>query len=184
MKRRILVPKTAPDVTDVIFLAGPVAGTGGWQNDAIRYILQKHPSVHIAFPDYSGSLADDLKPLVLTSQIYNFKYQLDWEHYYLERAENPEHEGCILFWLSGQKIDMPISNETDYVRTYARDTRPELGAWGFGNLRHNPSAHVVIGGENGFDGIDIVRRNFAKYAPHVKFQNSLEDTCDDALKFC
>ncbi len=97
--------------------------------------------------------------------------------------EISEDKGAILFWLPKQSGEMKISKESGFARTYARDTRPEIGGWGWGNLRHNPKAHVAIGGEEGFDGLSVVRRNFAKYAPQIPFRDNLEDVCKDALRF-
>jgi len=73
--------------------------------------------------------------------------------------------------------------ETGFQRTYARDTRPETGGWGWGLLRFNPNAHVAVGGEKEFDGIDVIRRNFAKYAPQIPFRDNLEQTCTDAMRY-
>lgn len=178
---RIIVPKNNVNTYNepVIFLAGPVSNGNSWQNKAIEIIKSKNPHTYIAFPDYAGIL-DEKWIKWSEKQGCLFEYQLEWEQHYLEIAEN---NGAILFWLPKQSREMSISKESGFTRTYARDTRPETGAWGWGLLRCQPKAHVAVGGEEGFDGLSVMRRNFKKYAPHIPFRNNLELVCEDALKF-
>jgi hypothetical protein len=163
----------------VIFLAGPVNCGNGWQNAAIGFLKRKNPRVYIAVPDYAEIL-DEKWVKWSERQGCLFDFQLDWEQHYLEIAEK---NGAILFWLPKQSAEMPISKESGFVHPYAQDTRPETGAWGWGNLRHNPKAHVAIGGEEGYSGLRTTKKNFAKYAPHIPFRNNLEQVCEDAFSF-
>ena len=173
MVNRIIFPKDKVEVDEVIFLAGPVFAGGGWQNKAIEYIRKENSKVYIAVPDYGREIRSVYG---LDSEKFGniFDRQLEWEQHYLEIAEK---SGAILMWLPEQKEISPVG------RIYARDTRPEIGGYGWGSLRHVPSLHVAVGGEEGFDGLDVQRRNFAKYAPHIKFNETLEATCDSALEF-
>jgi hypothetical protein len=177
MENQIIVPKSNVGVGEVIFLAGPVSAGGGWQNEAIKYISSLNSNIPIAVPDYSGVLTGSYQFLG-SGEV--FETQLEWEQHYLEIAEK---NGAILMWFPGQEKEMPISNNTGFPRTYARDTRPEIGGWGWGSLRHNPNLHVAVGGEEGFDGLYVQKRNFMKYAPHIKFNGTLEDTCRCAVDF-
>ena len=179
MTNRIILPKDKVEVDEVIFLAGPVRAGGEWQNKAIEYIRKKNSEVYIAVPDYGVAIKSVYgKNSEKSGKV--FQSQLDWEQYYLEIAEK---KGSILLWLAGQTEEMPINEKTRYHKPHARDTRPEIGGWGWGSLRHNPSLHVAVGGEEGFDGLSVQRRNFAKYASHIPFRETLEETCEDALKF-
>ena len=181
MANRIIVPKNKIETNGepVIFLAGPVSCAGGWQNDAIRILGSNDYRAYIAVPDYDRILS----PVYIDGSEKSskpFQYQLEWEQHYLEIAEN---NGAILFWLPQQVIETTVDQKTRFHRTYARDTRPETGGWGWGLLRCRQNAHVAIGGENGFDGIDVIKRNFARYAHHIPFRDKLEDVCADALRF-
>jgi len=51
-------------------------------------------------------------------------------------------------------------------------------------LRCRPEAHVAVGGEDGFDGLDVIKENYYVFAPHISFRDNLEDVCLDALQFC
>ncbi|VVB79120.1 Uncharacterised protein [uncultured archaeon] len=177
----IIIPKMNVNTygEPVIFLAGPVNRGNGWQNRAIEIIKSQNPRIYIAVPDYSGML-DEKWTKWSERQGCLFDSQLEWEQYYLEIAEK---NGAILFWLPKQDGEMPISRESGFTQPYAQDTRPETGAWGWGNLRHNPKAHVAVGGEEGYSGLRTTRRNFAKYASHIPFRDKLEQVCDDALGF-
>ena len=181
MTNRIIIPKGKIEINkdSLIFLAGPVNCAGGWQNEAIEIIRKKNSQIYIAVPDYGKILHEDY---IINSEraVHKFNHQLDWEHHYLEIAEK---QGAILFWLAKQKIDMPISPETGFRKVYARDTRGELGAWGWGLLRHKPSSPIAIGAQEGYSGLDVTKRNFTKYAAHIPFRNNLEETCNDALRF-
>lgn len=181
MTNRIIIPKYRVDLNGrpVVFLAGPVRNAGAWQKDAVSIIRRENQDVHIAIPDYANMLGDEITSNSERSSD-KFDYQLDWEHHYLEHAEN---NGAILFWLKKQTGEMPISKESGYVQPYAQDTRPETGGWGWGLLRCRPNAHVAIGGEEGYSGLSTTRRNFAKYAKHIPFRDNLEQVCEDALKF-
>ena len=77
---------------------------------------------------------------------------------------------------------MNINAVTGFPQPYARDTRPELGRYGWGALRHNLNYPVVVGGEDNFDGIDVIKRNFLSAKPDFVFQKSLRETCEEAVK--
>ncbi len=173
MANRIILPKDKVEVDEVIFLAGPVFAGGGWQNEAIENIRSQNSRVYIAVPDYSG-VVDEVYRNSAEKSEEKFQRQLRWEQHYLGIAEK---NGAILFWLPAQKETSPSG------RIYARDTRPEIGGYGWGLLRNNIKAHVAVGGEEGFDGLDVQRRNFEFYAPHIKFNKTLVETCDCALEF-
>jgi hypothetical protein len=181
MSNKIIVPKNKVETLDtpVIFLAGPIACAGGWQNRAIEIIRKQTSVPYIVVPDY-GSILDLEYVEDLEKTTTSFDYQLEFEQYYLEIAEK---NGAILIWHARQLTEMSIDKQTGFTKPYARDTRGESGGWGWGSLRHCPNLHVAVGGEDEYSGISVVRRNFAKYAPQTPFRNNLEQTCEDALKF-
>jgi hypothetical protein len=181
MSNRIIIPKYNVDLNNepVIFLAGPVRNGGGWQKDALRIIRSKNSNVYIAIPDYANILGDEILSNSKKSLEF-FHSQLEWEQNYLEIAEN---KGAILFWLPKQIGEMPISKESGFIKPYAQDTRSETGGWGWGLLRCKPKAHITIGGQEGYSGLSVTKRNFTKYAPHIPFRDNLEQVCEDALGF-
>jgi hypothetical protein len=181
MANRILLPRDKVELNGnpVLFLLGPVFAAGGWQKKAVNIIRSKNSSAYIAIPDYSGFINGEMRASSERAETC-FDRQLHWEQHYLGIAEN---NGAIVSWLPKQLEQMPISKNTGFPQTYARDTRPETGGWGWGLLRCRPQAHVAVGGETGFDGLEVTKENYRVFAPHIPFRNNLEDVCYDALKF-
>jgi len=128
MANKIILPKDKVELNHdpVLFLLGPVFAAGGWQKKAVEIIRSKNSSVYIAIPDYAGIISGELRANSEKAEIC-FDRQLHWEQYYLKMAEN---NGAIMSWLPKQLEQMPISKDTGFYRTYARDTRPETGGWG------------------------------------------------------
>jgi len=77
-----------------------------------------------------------------------------------------------MFWLPNQLV--PNCN-----RAYGRDTRGELGEWRGVSRFSKP--RLVIGGEESFDGYDVIKRNFLAVNSEMKFYSTLEDTCSAAI---
>src|ERR1051326_8779002 len=105
------IPETAGR-TSVLFLAGPIQGTGDWQAEARKIIHAKRPDVLVASPrrDYVPGTFD-------------YGQQVDWETYHLRLAAA---NGVILFWLAREEEHIPS-------RAYAQTSRFELGEW---KIRH------------------------------------------------
>jgi hypothetical protein len=164
---RVILPKKRSEIDDaLIFLAGPISNAPLWQDKAIEILRGLDKSIYIASPhksDVSSHNESDKDGIFLK--------QLDWEVEYLEKASK---NGAILFWL-------PTAQSHDCKRSYARDTRGELGEWR-GRLMHDKSIKIAIGGEDEFDGFDIIKRNFLRVKPDMKFYSTLEETCIQALK--
>lgn len=166
---KLILPKSKIDLDNkVIFLAGPITGAPKWQDEAVKYINNMDDKIYIASPrrdmteqNMSNSVKGD----------ENFNRQLEWERYYLDRAAQ---NGSILFWL-------PKSDKHDCNRSYARDTRGELGEWR-GRMMYNKSLNIIIGGEEDFDGLDIIKRNFQAVREKFEIYSSLEETCAEAVK--
>lgn len=177
---KILLPKTYVDIhkdTPVFFLAGPVRGGDDWQLQCIKLIeeMMREKDFYIAIPYFVQILSDD--HLCLLNRVHGeenkFDRQLNWERYYLDIASK---QGCIIFWLPEQS---KINPRPDGV--YARDTMGELGEWR-GVMMNNSNCKVVVGGEDEFDGFDIISRNF-KLALGNDFEihKTLEDTVKGAV---
>lgn len=147
----------------MIFLAGPISNAPLWQDEAINIIRKIDKNIYIASPHKRDNNISESDVI--------FNKQLEWERHYLEIASK---RGAILFWL-------PVARQHDCNMTYARDTRGELGEWR-GRMAYDEDINVVIGGEEKFDGIDIIKRNFLAIMPNMKFYSTLEETCMQALK--
>jgi len=173
----LIIPRYKLEVQGrTIFLAGPIQGTSIWRNKATEYLFKRNKEIYVASPDIRVKKASGQNE-VFSSE--TFRYQLDWECYYLDQASK---KGAILFWLPNQTENMPLNEETGFPQPYARDTRPETAGWGWKLLESNPEAKVVIGGERNFDGWDVIKRNFLRIRPSMKFYSTLEETCDEALR--
>jgi hypothetical protein len=101
----------------------------------------------------------------------DFDKRLNWERHYLKIASR---QGAILAWL-------PNETQHDCEKVYGRDTRGELGEWR-GRLVYDSSIKLVLGGEPGFDGIEMIKRNFLAVSPDMKFYSTLEETCAEAAR--
>ncbi len=153
----------APDYVEIrgplIFLAGPIQGAEHWQNDAIKLIHSKRPGINIASPrrDY------------IDGEFVHEK-QVDWETHYLREAGK---NGVILFWLSRER-------HHNHERPFAQISRFEIAEW---KVRHErDGAKLVVGIEEGFTGARYLRRRFSQDCPDVPILESLDQTCDVALK--
>jgi len=154
----VYIPETARE-TPVIFLAGPIQGTGDWQAEARKIIHTKRPEVIVASPrrDYLPG---------------EFEYgkQVDWETHHLRRAAQ---NGAILFWLAREEEHVPS-------RAYAQTSRFELGEW---KIHHQQNGvKLVIGIEKGFPGEKYIRRRFSQDCPEVPILETLSETCARALE--
>jgi len=179
MTGKIILPNTKISnlKAPLIFLAGPIKGAGNWQNRAIEILQSLNPTTYIASPNMQVQ-SNHLENQARSNEL-NFQYQLDWERYYLKKASET---GAIMFWLPTQIEAMPISKKSGFPTVYARDTRPETSGWGWKLLETNSNARVIIRGEEGFDGYDVIKRNFLAIKPNTTFHSTLEQTCQEAIK--
>lgn len=148
----------------VIFLAGPIQGAHSWQEEAIEIIHSLDSNICIANPRRQNiEIKGDF-----TTGMYN--EQVDWETFHLRKAgEN----GCVMFWLAKE-------SSHDCSRAYAQTTRFELAEW---KARHEfLKANLVIGIEDGFTGAKYIRRRFMQDCPEVPICDSLEETCEQAVR--
>lgn len=126
----------------LVYLAGPVLGGGGWQEEAIDLLATKVKNPLIACPmlfhfphKYAGSqISQGEEP--------PYENQIEWEQHFMYLATI---EGCLLFWLP---------KECEPYRTrhpYAMITRDEIGAWRT-HKKYVPHMRMVVGIEDGFPG--------------------------------
>ncbi len=181
MIKRIILPKTyvLTDNASLIFLAGPIKGAPRWQDKGIETIHTINNQIYVVSP--SNKVREEYLEDRLRGTKSDFPYQLNFERHYLKSASESK-KGAIIFWLPKQREPMPINPETDFTQPYARDTRPETAGWGWKLLESNPKANVIVGGEEGFDGFDVIKRNFLAVKPDMKFYSTLEETCLEAIK--
>lgn len=126
----------------LVFLAGPIQGTGDWQKEAIRILRETAPEVNIANPR-RGKLEND----------FDYAEQVDWETRHLAQAGR---DGVIFFWLARETVHDPR-------RAYAQTSRLELGEWMSASARNE--AQLVVGIEEGFFGARYIRHRMAQKCP-------------------
>ncbi len=157
---KILLPPEIKKVNPpLIFLAGPIQGAEHWQNEAIKIIQKLNPNINIASPrrDYLDGE-------------FVYEAQVDWETHYLNEAAQ---KGLILFWLAKEA-------EHDGKRSYAQTSRFELAEW---KIKHERDrVKLVLGIEDGFTGAQYIRHRFSQDCPEIRILDSLEKTCEMAVK--
>jgi hypothetical protein len=152
------IPETAREIP-VIFLAGPIQGTGDWQSEARKLIHARRPEVIVASP----------RRTYLPGE-FDYGKQVDWETHHLRRAAQ---NGAILFWLAREEEHVPS-------RAYAQTSRFELAEW---KMRHErDGVKIVIGIEKGFSGERYIRRRFSQDCPEVPLLETLLETCERTLE--
>ncbi len=177
---KIILPKEHVGLFDygdlpLFFLAGPVLGGGDWQYSMcgeIRSQLGERDFL-VAIPQrYNQN--HFLRNFKVSGKTGVYEHQLDWERYYLYLASG---HGCIIFWLPEESKTNPRSDGLPY----AMDTRGELGEWR-GRLRNDHFLRIVVGGEKGFPGLDVIGRNFkAAIHPDFPIYKSIRETVSAAL---
>ncbi|MBN1923482.1 MAG: hypothetical protein JW791_01840 [Nanoarchaeota archaeon] len=174
---KLLVPLRSinllEDETPVLFLAGPINSAPPWQEEAIRLVKELADyELYIACPKYE--LSNNFRDIIVNEDgpidAPCFEKQLLWERYYMHFAAS---SGALMFWL-------PKPARHDCERTYARDTRGELGE--YRGLMQYGGLNVVIGGEEGFDGLKVIKENFLDALMSMRFYETLEDTVKAALE--
>lgn len=159
MKSLIFPPDYPEHELPHIFLAGPIQGTWDWQEAAIK-ILQKS--------EISFAIASPRKEYL--DKTFDYNAQVDWETHHLQKAGQ---NGVILFWLAREQEHFP-------ERAYAQTSRFELAEW---KMKHQQEGiNLVLGIEEGFSGARYIRRRFGQDCPDIQIQDTLEDTCQEALK--
>jgi hypothetical protein len=145
-----------PEVTPVVFLAGPIQGTWDWQQTAsAKLACVLGDSAVIASPrrDYE----QDGIPFV-------YETQVDWETVWLRRAAR---HGVVSFWLAAQTQPTP-------GRAYAQTSRFELGEW-VARAVHGRAVRLQVGIEAGFGNERYIRRRLGQDLPQSMICDSLDD---------
>ncbi len=206
-KRRVKVGIAELKHAHLYFLAGPIRGVRGgygyWQAKAIEYLAAEDPGCYIVCPcrhtlnqTISTSwfnLQEHGLPENAADSIPEFASQTLWERYYLEKAAR---YGSIIFWLAEEDKMYPRPKDQG---PYGRDTYGELGEWRV-RAKYNigehglpiinsqsvmdslPKLNVVVGGEAGFHGIDVIEKNWkALHGSDFILHKSLEQTLNAAI---
>ncbi len=155
---RIIVPKYCPDLREFedlpfFFLGGPIRGGGDWQHEMVVHLRQATDGNCVIACPARWNNTHPLAGYFLQEGADIFDRQLDWERHYLARAAWHTPRGCILFWAEEQRE--PRAPEAG---PYGRDSYGELGEWR-AHMFYRKETRVVIGGEEGFSGLDMVERN-------------------------
>lgn len=150
----------------IIFLAGPIQGSTEWHEEfierlqrALKYI-KINKNIIICSPK---RLKKDYK--------FDYNEQIDWESYYLEKSGK---QGIIVFWLAkeSEKID---------GRSYAQTTRFEIGEW-WSKGQKIKDFKIVIGAEQGFDGVKYITKKFTDSYPNFKMNTNIDDMITEIIK--
>lgn len=208
MRKNLILPKNGVVLNlkrggeRLYFLAGPIRGAGDWQAKAIKMLTEKDPSCIIAcpcrytkdhelfnlsLPETYYTESDDEREI--PTLLLKFPNQTLWERYYLERAS---YHGCIIFWLPCEDKENPRKNEDG---PYARDTYGEIGRWGikssnpyqFSFESHLPRVNVVIGAEENFPGLSVIKKNLEEDHSKTPFfpitiLSSFEENISEAIR--
>jgi len=163
MEKRVILPKTYVENIEkpLIFLAGPIRDARDWQEPAINYITSNNKEVIIANPRWDAS--EYIWNLAISGKTGYFNRQRAWEMHYLDIAQ---HNGAVLFWLADALGLM---------------TRLELGELMI-EYKHDNSTKFCVGGEKKFSDIETIRYELSRYAPDKKIFETLEETCQEAIK--
>ena len=176
-KREIRSEEWPSGKTLRFFLGGPIRGGGDWQHQMCLTLQALNDDCLICCPcrwDETHRLAK----YFLLGKEAGYTHQLAWERDQLNWI-GAGTDSCIIFWLPVQCEPRPSEQGP-----YARDTYGELGEWrGRMMKKPYPSVRMVVGGEPGFPGLDVITRNF-RHAVSGDFPvyPTMEETAEAAVK--
>jgi len=168
----IILPNTYVQDLDrpLIFLLGPVRCGPLWQDDAIEYLLSQDKNILIANP--RRSVKESLKPYVISGNDSIFQRQREWEWHYQDKTSM---KGVLMFWL-------PQEANHSCEKSYALMTSNEFGHW-TAMYQTNRNINLVFGTDGKFNEWKTFQYDLQRKAPDIVVQNSLEETCRQALNF-
>ncbi len=168
---KVIIPKTYVENIEapLIFLAGPIRSAPNWQDKAIEILLNQNTELVIASP--RRGIRDEIAPYIKTGDENYFPRQRAWERHYLDLASKT---GAILFWLPGEE-------EHNCEKAYGAMTRVEIGQW-MSNYKNNNSIRFCVGSDGNFSELGTIKYDLDLDAPNKKIHDSLESTCNEALK--
>lgn len=159
----------------LFFLIGPIKGGGDWQ---VRMFIELRKTVgpcHVAIPcrwNEKHALHQ-----YSVGKLGTYARQLEWEQRYIERAFTNKRS-CVVAWLPEESK----TNSRQDGNPYARDTIGEIEYFR-GLLRYDRGLMLVMGGELGFPGLDVIRCNFDYTKKDVfPFYDSIAATAAAAVK--
>jgi hypothetical protein len=150
----------------LIFLAGPIRGAPNWQDKAAKMLLSKDPRLTIFSP--RRGVRPEIEPFILKGDENYFERQRICERYYLKIAK------VRLFWLPGEI-------EHNCSKSYGAMTRLEFGQV-MTNYKYNPSAEFCVGSDGNFSELGTIKVDLKIDAPNKKVIETLEETCEEALR--
>jgi hypothetical protein len=168
---KVIIPKTYVKQIDAppIFLAGPIGSAPNWHDRAIEYLFSKAPELVIASP--KRGVRDKIAQYIATGDESYFQRQRAWERHYLDIASKT---GAIMFWMPGEE-------KHNCQKVYGAMTRLELGEW---ITRYNvdKTVRVCFGSDGNFPELHTIVYDLSVDAPDKEIKNTLEKTCDEALR--
>jgi len=168
---KLIIPKTNVQGLEapLIFLAGPIGSAPNWQDEAIGFLFSQKPDLVIASPR-KGTRAN-IAPYIITGNEFYFSRQRAWERYYIDIASKT---GAVLFWLPGEA-------EHNCKKVYGAMTRFEAGLV-LGWYKYDKGVSFCVGTDGRFSEFDTMLYDFTTDAPDKKINNSLEETCREAVR--
>ncbi|MBX4201202.1 hypothetical protein KW786_03735 [Candidatus Parcubacteria bacterium] len=184
---KIIRPKIYPGGVihgPLIYFGGPIRGADDWQAQAFLMMKERLVKFTAVIP-CRWENDHPLREYFLEGRV-DTGHQLDWELYWMQEAArwSTIRMGCLLFWLQQESKTHPRPGGC-----FARDTRFELGGLCI-EAKANPKIRLVIGGdpevskeEPGFDGFDVLERNFkARLGREYTFHRTLNATIDAVVR--
>lgn len=158
----------------LFFTAGPIKGGGDWQKKCCELFQQRLGDCTIAVPRRFESTHPMYQHLI-NGPTGDLDRQTVWEGHYLPRADS---HGCVIFWLPEESTTEP----RDDGSPYALDTYVAIGRW-HGSLRGARPPNVVVGAEDNFPGLSLIRCIFEEVlGTNLVVHPTLEDVVDAAIE--
>ena len=141
-----------------VFLAGPIQGAPNWQENFISILSEKFKKLKLTRDIIIASPRRLKKPID-----FNYDVQVDWESKFLQKASDC---GVVVFYL-------PKAVENVDGRSYAQTTRFEMGEW-FAKGQCIDNFKIVIGAEEGFDGLRYMGKKFSDSYNEMEIHNNVD----------
>lgn len=180
---RLILPNTFPNLSrhnhlPLFFIGGPILGGDDWQAKMCCLIRDEIGPCIIVNP----CPYPDSHPLYRFRMVGNenhFQRQLNWERYFLREAADRWPSGSVIFWCPEESKIHPRNDRNPY----ARDTYGEIAEWRGRIIERRSHYRVAVGGEEGFPGFDVMRRNFEAELPDFRMGNSMREVVELARPF-
>jgi len=167
----IILPNTYVQTNDksLIFLLGPIRSAPSWQDDAIEFIMSYNKDILIANPRRNVNAS--LQKYVIRGVQTHFDRQRAWEWEYQDIAAR---NGVLMFWF-------PKEANHHCDKSYGLMTSNEFGHRTAVKMFDN-TVRLAIGTDTQFNEWDTFAYDLRRKLPSLYVENTLEDTCKEALR--